>query len=130
MWRQKDDKKQVLLIRQFAHGHKWGIPKGHVDKGETVEACAVREIREETGIVAELIVPLPDVMTFTKTESKTVKSWLAMPTVDSEPDAHSDPDSEVAAAKWFDVESLPPIHDYQRPVIDAALQLLNEQTNT
>jgi 8-oxo-dGTP pyrophosphatase MutT (NUDIX family) len=29
---------------------KWDLPKGHVDKKETFEACALREVREETGL--------------------------------------------------------------------------------
>ena len=28
----------------------YGFPKGHIRPGETEEACAVREVREETGI--------------------------------------------------------------------------------
>jgi len=29
---------------------KWDLPKGKLDDGETMEACAVREIQEETGL--------------------------------------------------------------------------------
>ena len=39
--------KDVLMI--FRRG-KWDLPKGKLDKGETIEACAVREVEEETGI--------------------------------------------------------------------------------
>src|SRR5439155_18933695 len=38
---------QLLLI--FRRG-KWDLPKGKLDEGETLEACAVREIQEETGV--------------------------------------------------------------------------------
>ena len=38
---------EILLI--FRRG-KWDLPKGKLDKGETLQACAVREVREETGI--------------------------------------------------------------------------------
>jgi len=37
----------VLLI--FRRG-KWDLPKGKLDKGETLERCAVREVEEETGL--------------------------------------------------------------------------------
>ncbi len=37
----------VLLISRRG---KWDLPKGKLDDGETIEACAVRELEEETGI--------------------------------------------------------------------------------
>ncbi|MET0394106.1 MAG: NUDIX domain-containing protein [Chitinophagaceae bacterium] len=43
----KNDKDQLLLI--FRRG-KWDLPKGKLDEGETLEACAVREVEEETGL--------------------------------------------------------------------------------
>lgn len=34
---------------------RWGLPKGAVSEGETSEQAALREVREETGIEAEII---------------------------------------------------------------------------
>jgi 8-oxo-dGTP pyrophosphatase MutT (NUDIX family) len=38
---------QYLFIHRRGH---WDLPKGKLDEGETIEACALREIREETGL--------------------------------------------------------------------------------
>ena len=43
----RNEKGEVLFI--FRRG-KWDLPKGKLDDGETLEACAVREVKEETGL--------------------------------------------------------------------------------
>nr|WP_256447742.1 NUDIX hydrolase [Paracoccus marinaquae] len=45
---------RVLLARRRnpPDAGLWGFPGGHVDPGETALAAAVRELREETGVIA------------------------------------------------------------------------------
>ena len=52
-----NDQKQILLTRRsfekrYAPG-MWENPAGHVQKGETCEDAIIRELREETGIIAQ-----------------------------------------------------------------------------
>lgn len=42
-----NEKDEILLI--FRRG-KWDLPKGKLDKGEKLEDCAIREVKEETGL--------------------------------------------------------------------------------
>lgn len=45
-------KKKILIVKNknTAGTGKWGLPKGHVEKNESREDCAMRELHEETGI--------------------------------------------------------------------------------
>jgi 8-oxo-dGTP pyrophosphatase MutT (NUDIX family) len=47
---------EVALIR--VGPARWQLPKGLVEEGESLESAAVREVREEAGITARIIVPL------------------------------------------------------------------------
>lgn len=48
-----DEEGRVLLSRRGDLG-VWNLPGGRLDEGELLEAAAVREVREETGIVVEI----------------------------------------------------------------------------
>ena len=48
------DQQVLLLRRRNTHGAgTWSTPGGHLDFGETPEQCAVREVREETGLAID-----------------------------------------------------------------------------
>ena len=117
------DDTEILLVKQFAHKDNWGIPKGHIDDGETIEECAIRETREEAGVDIVLGDRLSDVLAIYKKEDKTVVSFLAQQICDKEPNS-GDPDSEVAAVSWFKIGELPQIITYQREIIAAGLDLV------
>lgn len=43
----QNEKKELLFMFRR---DKWDLPKGKLDKGETLAQCAVREVEEETGL--------------------------------------------------------------------------------
>ena len=49
-----NDEVRYLLIKNRRSTH-WGFPKGHVEKGETFEQTAIREVLEETGIHIKIL---------------------------------------------------------------------------
>lgn len=51
-----DDQQRLLLIKRSDNG-RWAIPAGAMELGESMQDCAVREVREETGLHATDLVP-------------------------------------------------------------------------
>lgn len=51
---------QILLIRRAKppFAGMWSIPGGGLDYGEGLEVCALRELREETGVEARILGPI------------------------------------------------------------------------
>ena len=92
---------EVLLIAPRAG--RWQLPKGHVEPGEAPPEAAVREVREETGVLARVVTALPSIDYSYDVEGrvrihKRVDYYLMAYLDGSERD--SDP-REVIAARWF-----------------------------
>ena len=56
---------RVLVVRAKRDPGHWIFPKGHVERGETSEAAALRELREEGGVEG-IIVSHVGALTFTR----------------------------------------------------------------
>ena len=83
----------VLLLKQFryaAGGPLWEIPAGRFEPGETPEACAQRELREETGARAGRLERLTTIWTTPGFTDEAIHLFLAteltMVEVNREPD--------------------------------------------
>lgn len=57
VYRKRAGRIDVALI-SVGEPPRWQLPKGVVDHGEKPEETAVREVREETGVHATIVVPL------------------------------------------------------------------------
>ena len=128
VYRQKSDCSQILLVKQFASDNAWGIPKGHMESGETYTETAIRETKEEAGIDIQIITQLPHVVVIRKNYKKIVVPFLAIQTCDREPASNHEA-SEVSDVQWFDILKMPSIYYYQRPILDAALIMLEMNSN-
>ncbi len=45
----ENHEKKILVIERVDNGNL-GIPAGSIEEGETIEACIIREVKEETGL--------------------------------------------------------------------------------
>jgi len=97
------DRIDTVLIKPHDRD-RWQLPKGVIDKGEDAEATAVREVREEAGVDASVVMPLHPITFFYQMQGqrfvKTVEFFL-MEYQSGSPDHH---DFEVDEARWFPVQ--------------------------
>jgi 8-oxo-dGTP pyrophosphatase MutT (NUDIX family) len=98
---------EVALI-SVGEGGRWQLPKGLVGRGETPEAAALREVKEETGLECELVGPLETIQYwyFSKGGARRVRfhkhvHFFLMRYVAGD---LADHDDEVNEARWVSIE--------------------------
>lgn len=92
---------EVVLIHRKRY-NDWTLPKGKAEAGESVPACAVREVLEETGATISLGVPLDRIRYDTgKPGIKQVDYWggTVLNTV------RRPPDDEVDVVSWLPIRA-------------------------
>lgn len=76
LWRRNDGATEVVIVHRPRYDD-WTFPKGKVDRGESDEDAAWREVLEETGYVAEMGEELPSVTYVDdRGRSKIVRYWV------------------------------------------------------
>jgi len=105
IFRVTDRRADVVLVAVKGKS-VWCLPKGIIDKNEDSRATAIREVKEETGILGEIIDKIGTISYwyFVKSENaklhKTVHFYL-MRYIEGNTDEH---DWEVDDARWFSIE--------------------------
>jgi len=88
---------------------EWCLPKGHLERDETPEEAAVREVAEETGIAAEVIRPLGTIdYWFTGDDRRVHKvvHHFLLEAKSGDITTANDPDQEAEEARWIPVTNL------------------------
>lgn len=91
---------QVLLLKQYRYatgGTLYEIPAGRLEPGELAEACAKRELLEETGCTAASIVPLTSMWTTPGFTDERIHLFLASGITRGEARREADEFMEVEA---------------------------------
>jgi len=100
-----DSRRRLLIQRRSAAKEEWPMAwtssaSGHVDAGESYEACAVRELAEEVGLTVELefLVKLP-------ASPETCHEHTALFTGESDDPPRIDP-VEILSVEYREIEDL------------------------
>lgn len=91
-----DGELRVLVAHRPRYGD-WSLPKGKADPGESPEATAVREVEEETGVLADIIAPLAEVEYRISSGRRKIVRYFAMRARSERPFTRND---EVDEIRW------------------------------
>jgi 8-oxo-dGTP pyrophosphatase MutT (NUDIX family) len=119
----------IVPTRRAADGSKvLCLPKGHLDPGETPQQAATREVREETGLSAELVKDLGEVRYWYRRDGRSVPKSVAFFLFRYLSGDTADHDDEVEEARWMDLREAPEALSYEgeREVARRALAALDE----
>lgn len=101
-------KQQILLVKRAPHlpnGNKYTIPGGFLDRDETIQEGALRELKEESGLIGEelLLFHINDNPKRPKEDRQNVDFIFVIKKFSGE----FVENEEVTAIEWFDKDSLP-----------------------
>jgi mutator protein MutT len=95
----------IVPVKRSPGGEKvLGLPKGHVDPGETPEQAALREVREETGVDAESVGKLGEVRYTYPRKGRSISKKVAFYLLRYRGGDLADHDGEVEEARWMPLE--------------------------
>ena len=104
-----NEKRELLFI--FRRGH-WDLPKGKQDPGETPAECALREVKEETGLSElslgkELLVTYH---TYLQDGKEILKEtyWYSM-TASSQAQLTAQTEEDIEEARWVGINDVQPL---------------------
>ena len=123
-----DDAGRLLLI-QRSDNHRWALPAGAMELGESITDCAIREVWEETGLKATSLTPFslyttPD-HTYTNEWGHTYQHIVTTFKIDAWEGELQRVTDETVDARWYERSELPP-----SPVLDEVLRDLAQFERT
>lgn len=112
---------RVVLVERKYEPKGWALPGGFVDVGETVEAAAVREAKEETGLDVRLLEQFHVYSDPRRDARRHTASVVFVAEAEGEPSGGDD----AAQARAFAWDALPPlVFDHAEILADVRRWLL------
>jgi 8-oxo-dGTP diphosphatase len=106
----------VLLVHRPKYDD-WTFPKGKAENGETDEECALREVREETGLSCELVEPAGVTEYLDSKGRPKIVHWFVMHPLAGE----FEPTAEVDELRWTSSAEAADLLSYEHdlPLLEA-----------
>lgn len=106
VYRRRGERVELLLAaRRTRRGElAWGLAKGGIEPDETPEQAAVREVREETGIEAEIEASLDETRYFYVWEGVRIRKTVHFFLMRAIGGDVSDHDDEMEDVRWFSLQ--------------------------
>jgi 8-oxo-dGTP pyrophosphatase MutT (NUDIX family) len=124
-----DEMVAIVPTRRAADGSRvLALPKGHVDPGETSLQAAEREVREEAGVLAELVTELGEARYWYRRDGRTIPKTVTFYLFNYLDGDVADHDDEVEEARWLPLQSARRelTHAAEREMVDRALAYLRK----
>ena len=120
----------IVPTRRAADGSRvLALPKGHMDPGETPVQAAQREVREETGILAEPVRELGETRYWYRRGGRTIGKAVSFFLFEHVGGDIADHDDEVEEVRWIGLQQAESelSHAAEREMVSLAIAYLEKE---
>ena len=129
VYRRVGDTYEIAAVHRNRHTD-WSLPKGHIEKGETQEQAALREVKEETGLDARIVDALGEVVYFYRRPKGLTRKVVYHFLMERTGGEFGPPNWEVDEVRWIDIDRAHTLLTYKNDlgIVQKAKERLGEES--
>lgn len=112
MYRRAGGTYEIVVVHRNRHTD-WSLPKGHIEKDETREQAALREVKEETGLDARILDELGEVVYFYRRPRGLTRKSVYHFLMEYTGGEFGPPNWEVDVARWVSLDDAGKVLTYK-----------------